>query len=63
MEVIKGTSARGIADNEAGKDGMEMVLFEVSGPFGIGSDLKCHGKQGWQRSISEGSLGAGPKSE
>ena len=45
MEIIKSSSTRGIADNEARKDGMEMVLFEVSGPFGIGSDLKFHGKQ------------------
>lgn len=45
MEIIKSPGTRGIADSETRKDGMEMILFKVSGPFGIRSNLKLHGKQ------------------
>lgn len=45
MEIIKSPGTRGIADREARKDGIEMVLFKVSSPFGIRSDLEFHGKQ------------------
>ena len=42
-EIVKGTG--GIPDEEAGKDGMEMVFFEVSGPLSIGRDLELNGKK------------------
>ena len=32
-EIVKGTGTGGIPDEEAEKDGMEMVFFEVSGPL------------------------------
>ena len=37
--------SRGVADREAGKDGMEMVLLQVSRPLSIGSDLALYGEQ------------------
>lgn len=46
LEIVKSADARGIPDEEAGKDGMEMVFFEVSGPLlGIGRDLELNGKK------------------
>lgn len=44
-KIIKSPNARGIANKETGKDGMEMVLLKVSGPLGIGRELEFHGKQ------------------
>lgn len=36
MKIVKSASTGGVPDEEAGKDGMEMVFFEVSGPLDIG---------------------------
>lgn len=38
----KSIDTGGIADRKAGKDGMEIVFFQVSSPFCVGSDLKLH---------------------
>lgn len=35
----------GISNEEAGKDGVEMVFLEVSGPLRIGRDLELNGKK------------------
>lgn len=45
MEIVKSTCTRSIADSKAGKDGVEVVFFEVSSPFCIGGDLKLHGEE------------------
>lgn len=45
MEIITSSSTEDVADREAGKDGMEMVLFQVSDPFDIVRDLEFHRKQ------------------
>ena len=45
QEIVKSAGTWGIPDEEAGKDGMEMVFFEVSGPLGIGRDLEFNGKK------------------
>lgn len=45
LEIVKSADTRGIHDEEAGKDGMEMVFFEVSGPLSIGRDLELNGKK------------------
>lgn len=45
MEIITSSSTEDIADREAGKDGMEMVLFQVSDPFGIVRNIEFRGKQ------------------
>lgn len=45
LEIVKSAGTRGIPDEEAGKDGMEMVFFEVGGPLSIGRDLELNGKK------------------
>ena len=45
LEIVKSAGTRGIPDEEAGKDGMEMVFFEVGGPLSIGRDLEVNGKK------------------
>jgi len=45
LEIVKSADTRGIHDEETGKDGMEMVFFEVSGPLSIGRDLELNGKK------------------
>lgn len=45
LEIVKSAGTGGIPDEEAGKDGMEMIFLEVSGPLGIGRDLELDGKK------------------
>ena len=45
LEIVKSASTRGVANVKTGEDGMEMVLFEVSGPFSIGNNFKFNGKK------------------
>nr|WP_296466888.1 hypothetical protein [uncultured Acetatifactor sp.] len=45
LEIIESADTWGVADREAGKDGMEIVLFQVSRPLCIGSDLALHREQ------------------
>lgn len=62
LKIVKSACSGSVTNGKAGKDGMERVFFEVSSPFCIGSDFKLH-RGRMERSMSEGSLGAGPKSE
>ena len=45
QEIVKSTGTWGISDEEAGKDGMKVVFFEVSGSLSIGRDLELNGKK------------------
>ena len=45
LEIIKSAGTRSITNVKTGEDGMEMVLLEVSGPFGIGNNFKFNGKK------------------
>ena len=40
MEIIEGTGTRSVADGKTGNNGMQVILFEVSGKSGVGSYLK-----------------------
>ncbi len=46
MEIIESADTRAVADRKAGKDGMEMFLFQVSRLLCIGSDLALHRELG-----------------
>lgn len=45
QEIVKSTGTWGISDEEAGKDGMKVVFFEVSGPLSIGRNLELNRKK------------------
>ncbi len=45
QEIVKSAGTGGIPDEEAGKDGMEMVFLEVGSPLRIGRGLELDGKK------------------
>lgn len=62
QEIVKRAGPGGIPDEKTGKDGMKMVFFEVSGHL-VKEETLNSTERRRERSMSEGSLGAGPKTE